>query len=256
MRNRIPIGVLMLLSAGLVPGQQTPDQAARDKKSMEAMYLVASATGADRVVTGKPFAAESVTETVQTLADGNRNVRHNVTSYYRDRSGRTRREQTIETLGPSTPVTPVHLIVISDPVGKMDYILDPTNRTARAFGRIEVPAPDRPSGADPGERIRQDLGVRTIEGLECRGTRETVTIQAGRTGNERPIVAVTETWYAPSIEAMVSYTARDPRSGETTYTLRHVIVAEQSRTLFELPRGYKVEPAGKVGVMRKPEDRP
>ena len=57
-----------------------------------------------KLVKDKPFAAEAVTETVQVLTDGNRIVRRNLTREYRDRSGRTRREQTIESLGPSSPV--------------------------------------------------------------------------------------------------------------------------------------------------------
>jgi hypothetical protein len=279
MQNRFPLLVLFVLSTGLaLRGQTTqdeqlrtkraaeatqlqssspaasdggvPDEAARQrKKAAEAMYVVASAAaGSNRLVTGKPFAAEAVTETIQTLADGNRIVRHNITRYYRDRSGRTRREQTIETLGPSSPVAPLQIIVISDPVAKADYILDPVRQTVRKFGRLEIES-GRKEGLD-GSGTR-DLGKETIEGLECAGTRTTVTIPAGQIGNERPIVAVTETWYAPAIEAVVRSSTSDPRFGDTSYVLRKVITTDQPRNLFEPPSAYQVEFEGPSGVMMK-----
>src|SRR5215831_12128477 len=46
------------------------------------------------VVKGAPYAAEAVTETVQTLADGNRIVQRSSSKEYRDGEGRERREET------------------------------------------------------------------------------------------------------------------------------------------------------------------
>jgi hypothetical protein len=99
MQNTFPLPVLLILSTGLalrgqttqdeqlkakraaeaaqlqtfspaVTGGAASDEAAREqKKAAEAMYVVASAVaGSNRLVTGKPFAAEAVTETIQTLA--------------------------------------------------------------------------------------------------------------------------------------------------------------------------------------------
>ena len=47
-----------------------------------------------RVVKGAPYSARTVTETTQTLADGNRIVRRTEGAVYRDSEGRTRREDT------------------------------------------------------------------------------------------------------------------------------------------------------------------
>src|ERR1700737_4388682 len=75
------------------------------KRSAEAMQIIASGLGGGgKVVKDRPYAAEAVTETVQELKDGNWIVRRNVAKLYRDRFGRTRREQSLETLGPSAPV--------------------------------------------------------------------------------------------------------------------------------------------------------
>ena len=91
--------------------------------------------------------------------------------------------------------------------------------------------------------VKEDLGKRTIEGVECTGTQQTATIPAGEVGNERPIAIVTETWYAPSIAAVVQSSTNDPRFGQTTYQLRNVQLSEQQRQLFEPPSDYRVEGA-------------
>lgn len=52
------------------------------------------------LVKGAPYAAEALTETVQTLADGNRIVNRQLGKEYRDSEGRTRHDRTIAPLGP------------------------------------------------------------------------------------------------------------------------------------------------------------
>ena len=58
---------------------------------------------------------------------------------------------------------------------------------------------------------------------------------------ERPIAIVTETWFAPSIAAVVQSTTSDPRFGQTTYQLHNVQLNEQPSQLFEPPSNYRVE---------------
>src|SRR5689334_15140906 len=67
-----------------------------EKRAAEMMTVISSGfAGSNRLVTGKPFAAEAVTDTLQLLIDGNRIERQNVIKQFRDRNGRTRREQTL-----------------------------------------------------------------------------------------------------------------------------------------------------------------
>src|SRR3712207_2047036 len=71
-----------------------------------------------KVVKGSPFAAESVTEHVQRLADGNRMVRKSSAKLFRDAAGRTRREHPLTRGNVTAPDgQEPRLIVISDPVG-------------------------------------------------------------------------------------------------------------------------------------------
>ena len=56
-------------------------------------FISAMEPGAEGTVSGAPYAADAVTETLQTLSDGNRIVRRVSSQVARDRDGRTRREQ-------------------------------------------------------------------------------------------------------------------------------------------------------------------
>jgi hypothetical protein len=86
----------------------------------------------ERIVKGAAFSAEAITESVQTLGDGNRIVRKTVTKMYRDGEGRFRREEMPQpngNIGSIVKVPPT--IIIIDPVAKFRYILYPASKTIR-----------------------------------------------------------------------------------------------------------------------------
>src|ERR1700726_2802573 len=103
----------------MVVGEQDPGQ--QEKHAMEMSVVVQpdnepgegqeaqqkvvlEVVAADaQVVKGKPYSADTSTETVQTLADGNRIVHRTVSKVYRDSDGRTRREQTFGNVDPAHP---------------------------------------------------------------------------------------------------------------------------------------------------------
>jgi hypothetical protein len=230
-----------------------------------------------KTVKGAPYSAEATTETIQTLSDGNRIIRKNSATIYRDSEGRTRREQTLTAIGQWTAAgDPRTTIFINDPVARVNYTLDPKAQTARkmaipqfmpgdTFTRVFAPgAPPPPpnAGAAPGVRVfertapapapntepleRQQpkvesLGKQVIEGVEAEGTRTTFTIPAGKIGNEREINIVTERWYSPELQVVVYSKKTDPMSGETTYRLTNINRDEPQRSLFEVPAGYKIK---------------
>lgn len=111
--------------------------------------------------------------------------------------------------------------------------------------------------AGRGQDVKSEsLGKQVIEGVECDGTRETMTIPAGQIGNERPIVSVTERWYSEKLGLEVMRKHTDPRFGETNYKLSQVVLADQPRSLFEIPADYKVEetPGPNVMFNRRPRE--
>ncbi|HYY57037.1 MAG TPA: hypothetical protein VE842_06860 [Pyrinomonadaceae bacterium] len=231
------------------------------------------------VVKGAPYSAEAVTEMTQTLGDGNRIVRKSTASVYRDGEGRTRRDQTLGSIGPFAAAgDPPQTFFINDPVAGFNFILDPRTRTARKLPlpRIEnlsrgarpgVKIEDRvirapvPGGmgasvmiyenvegepgpfhaARPGPKPKTEaLGKQMIEGVEAEGTRTTITIPAGQIGNERPIQIVNERWYSPELQTVVMTKNTDPLVGESVYRLTNINRNEPPRSLFEVPADYKL----------------
>src|ERR1043166_533703 len=88
-------------------------------------------------VKGQPYSAEAVTESTQTLADGNKIVNRSSSMIYRDSEGRERREETIGKLGAwNADGGAAKAIFISDPVAKTSFSLDEKSPTA-----IKMPAP-------------------------------------------------------------------------------------------------------------------
>jgi hypothetical protein len=204
-----------------------------------------------RVVKNAPYSAEMITETMQTLADGNR-IHQTITAHvYRDSEGRTRTEQPLNGLGALAPNGNFPTVVfIHDPVAGANYALNPKNKTAtksawmaRGRGRANGAGPGRGPGAS-GNGKTESLARQTIEGLPAEGTRTTVTIPAGQVGNEQPIQTVTERWYSPDLEIVLLVKQSDPRMGETVTHLANVSRAEPPRALFEVPADYKLAEAG------------
>ena len=104
------------------------------------------------VVKGAPYSGEAVTESNQTLADGNRITHKSTALVYRDSEGRTRREQTLNNIGPfATNGDAPTVIFINDPVAGANYTLDPRTKTARKGGifNLRVGPPAERQGAPP-----------------------------------------------------------------------------------------------------------
>src|SRR5437762_34300 len=94
--------------------------------------FMASESFGGKMIKGAPYSAEAVTESIQTLADGNRIVNRITSSIFRDSEGRTRREQTLKGLGVlGNGEEPLQTIFINDPVAGVTYSLDSRSHIAR-----------------------------------------------------------------------------------------------------------------------------
>jgi len=101
--------------------------------------------------------------------------------------------------------------------------------------RMPLLAPRGPGVASP-------LPAREIEGLKVHGERTTWTIEAGKVGNEKPIVIVREVWTAPELMLTVMTRDADPRSGETIYRLAKIKRGEPDPALMKVPADYSSKP--------------
>src|SRR5215472_1120138 len=218
------------------------------------------------VVTGKPLSATEERRTVQTLGDGT--VLENADSnlFYRDSQGRTRVEKTAQ--GKTT-------IVITDPLAGFSATLDPATKTARKSAVYPQPVGRSMSIPDDGasdlktltlmqnlrlkvlslteaadragHTTREDLGTLDQYGVPTQGTRETLTIPAGKIGNNRDIHVVNERWYSGEIQMLVKSVNSDPRFGTTTYQLTNIVRVNPDISLFQIPADYTVAEGGGRG---------
>jgi hypothetical protein len=222
----------------------------------------------EKLVKNAPFTAEAMTESVQTLGDGNRMVRKSSARLFRDAAGRTRREHTLDRRGAQTSDgEEPKLIVINDPVAQVNYLIETPTKTVRrtetppgmmearrramggggdaSFGVLmptsaahrraaegdDAPAPPKPK--------KEKLDSQMIEGVLAEGTRITVTIPAGEFDNEQPLEIMHEQWYSPELQMVVMMRHNDPRFGVTEFRLTNISRGEPDHTLFEPPQGYK-----------------
>ena len=103
-------------------------------------------------------------------------------------------------------------------------------------------APTVAAAARPGTNMaKEELGTQIVEGVMATGTRSTTTIEAGVIGNAQPIHIVSEQWYSDDLKVLVRTRHSDPRTGETTYRLTNVVLAEPAKTLFEVPADYTLK---------------
>ena len=130
---KIVAGILMFVLLGVVANAQDPRPEPKVVVSSDAKVtaeIVASRP--DKVVKNVPFSAEAISESVQTLADGNRIVRSSTSKLYRNSEGRFRRESTGGTGGMlGSFYTYGQGISLLDPVGGFRYTIDPNLKTAR-----------------------------------------------------------------------------------------------------------------------------
>ncbi len=203
-----------------------------------------------KLVKGAPYSAQVVTETNQTLGDGNHIHRQSTSAVYRDSAGRTRREMSLPALSSLTGSGQApSAIFINDPVASYHYMLHAREKAAY---RMPLPPPgsawegghnrNSARGSKHGAQVTEEsLGTQSIEGLQAEGTRTTKVIPAGQIGNDRPIQIVIERWYSPDLQTVIQSKHSDPWMGETTFRLTNISRSEPASTLFQVPADYAVK---------------
>ena len=243
-----------------------PDGAPAMKTNMA--FVSAEMAFEGKTVTGAPYTAQAVTETVQTLSDGNRISQRNEGLVARDSQGRTHREQNMGAgLAPAGETEKI--VFINDPVAQVNYVLHPDHTAqkmtpmkgpgALEAGSYAISATAGGPGTSPLVAARhvsitskatvESLGQQTIEGVLAEGKRITSVIPAGTIGNDKDIQIVNETWYSPELQTLVSSMRTDPRMGTTTFRLTNIQRVEPSPDLFQVPSDYTVHEMPKPEVL-------
>ncbi len=87
---------------------------------------------------------------------------------------------------------------------------------------------------------REDLGTRTIAGMESTGTRTTEIIPAGAEGNDMPLKVVHENWTNRENHTTLLSIDDDPRTGRHTWEVESLTIGPPDPALFTPPANYKV----------------
>jgi hypothetical protein len=221
-----------------------------------AVHFIAADMVNSSVVKNSPYSAEAVTETVQTLADGNRITRKNTVVQYRDSEGRTRREFEIQSIGRIGDVEAGKSVSIDDPVSKTHYSLDLKNKTAfkTPSGSFTIALP--PGGAVPGLPAAMIGGAMSAPSMVVNRSFERMPAPAGvAVGGAVAGVAVADAPVSgPTMAGTVSYAstatwtaaAGPGNAKEESLGSRNIEGVEAKGT-----RSTWVIPAGEVGNERE-----
>jgi hypothetical protein len=161
---------------------------------------------------------------------------------------------------PTTTKTEPDAIMIHlyDPQNRMTEYLYPNQKTYRMMILNRPPATDTPDDfasptaaiAPPSEFTRrEDLGYRTITGLQVHGVRMTQTLTSAVSGTGQEVRVTNEYWYSEELRLNLETKHNDPRSGSVTMTVTQIDRREPSAALFGVPTGYTMagvaKPSGK-----------
>jgi hypothetical protein len=196
-----------------------------------------------------PFTATLATESVRYADDGASMTFVNQRRIARDANGRIYQERWYLVPKNSNVESRMNWIQIADPSQRTLYNCstekhmcdllnyDPTSELSAATARKGTSS-HSPEGA--GDVVWEDLGTRSIAGVDTAGARETTTEAAGTMGNDRPLTSVSEFWHSDRLGLNLLSMRTSPFFGKQTFTITELTPTEPNPQLFELPTGYKI----------------
>ena len=203
---------------------------------------------------GRPFQADRVTTSVQTLADGSRRTVSFTDYVARDSTGRIRIERLLSLVASEADFkAAARQIIICDPNAGSSIVLDTRNQTATV---VEDPTPAQPHRARrsysspffpsaatrlPTNVLFEDLGYKTIEGVVAHGGRHTQLTAPQVAGSGGSPIRTDERWSSDDLAADVLEVHTDLKTGnETRIALTRLRRSEPEASLFEIPAGYSI----------------
>jgi hypothetical protein len=219
-----------------------------------ALAVVASAQAPARTraalvlpIAGAPLSVETTEEYVTKNFDGTSASGTEKTKEYRDDSGRSRSEWEARDASGG----PVIVILLADPVEGFLAVLETSTKIAH---RVQGPKNGQRGGIGismgpnglvgvTGKTTRktENLGTRTIEGIEFEGTRTTTT------SDEQPsLVAVDESWGSKEL-GLFGLLKHSGPDGEMTSRIHNVDRTLPDPALFVIPADYRIRDMGPAG---------
>ncbi|MGH9747305.1 MAG: hypothetical protein ACRD59_14505 [Candidatus Acidiferrales bacterium] len=178
----------------------------------------------------------------------------------RDSQGRVRTERVVgmykRDTGPERGTkVEQHLIMICDPVAQTLTQIDTLNATAKIIHSRTIssnqqrliPAPAGTFCASrlllnrPGHADGEDLGDKTIEGVQAHGERFSVPMPSAPTTSDSSANSTSDRWCSDDLSAVVLTTTDNPKSGaQSTVAMQKIERSEPDPSLFQIPPNYAV----------------
>jgi len=182
-------------------------------------------------IKGAPYSAQGTTTFTQTLSDGTKINRQSTGMVYRDSDGRTRREQTMGASGRQ-------MVLISDPVAKTSYMLDPQERSARTMPQFQIQTKINQLKAKAESEANAATGTKgtttvTIDGIEMGKSEDTAVAFVGPDGPPPPPGVM----LSRALVTMSSTDGKGPNVEQLGTQTFDGVQAEGTRTTSTIPAG-------------------
>jgi hypothetical protein len=191
-----------------------------------------------------PFSATVTTEWTKLLPDGTRQTLWNRRTVARDSSGRIFEERRFFTPDGDKVATPITELDFTDPSRHEISVRKPQQQTCYVspYNRPQTVnlAPVGPLPNGRGTVTREELGQKTIDGVQATGSREITTLKASAIGTEKDEPIVKEFWYSLRLGINLETKRFDPRSGIQNFIVSGISQSEPNPSLFEPPTSYRI----------------
>jgi len=198
-------------------------------------------------VPDKPFSGKSNIEWTRTLEDGSVIITHLQANLARDAQGRMYRERHSFVPLTADPASPVNEIHLYDPVTRSQTLCNVHTKACVITNYFPETSfylrPEGPFANNTRSLARESLGSDKLEGQTVIGTRETLTVNQGVVGNNRPLVSTREFWFSAELQTNVMVTRLAPTTGKQVVWLSDISLSEPDPELFRVPAGYTVRDA-------------
>jgi hypothetical protein len=197
---------------------------------------------------GTPFSLTLVTEWSRPLGNGGTFTLTNQRRIVRDSRGRIYQERWLLVPKGGDIKSQMDIFQITDPERHTWYNCETATKVCellkyRLTAENDFQPAIGPSGPLPngkGARQHEDLGASSTEGVDTHGYRETLTINPGVMGNDKPMITTREFWYSPELAINLISIVESPQSGKQIFTAKDLVTSEPEPGLFVVPDDYKI----------------
>ncbi len=197
---------------------------------------------------GAPFSLTLATEWTRPMANGGTFTLVNERHVVRDSKGRIYQERWMLVPKGGKVKSEMNVFQITDPELHTWFNCEVRTKVCELLqysltASQNYQPPIGPSGSLPngnGFRTHEDLGVSSTLGVNTHGYRESLTINEGVMGNDKPMVSTREFWYSPELGVNLLSIVDEPQSGKQVFTVKELTTSEPDLSYFMVPAGYTV----------------